>query len=179
MVRKIEVLPYDPAWENRFHEESARLSKVLGEEILAIHHIGSTAIPGIYAKPIIDILLEVQDIHKLDQFNDAMQAEGYQPEGEFGIPGRRYYFKGTDEQRTCHVHAFQYGDANIERHLVFRDYLQFHSKDAQAYSVLKQYLAQEFSTDIDSYISGKHDLIQEIHQHAYAWWAEQQGPKRG
>ena len=88
--------------------------------VVALHHIGSTSIPGIFAKPIIDILLEVSDLEKLDKQSHALVALGYERLGEFGIVGRRYFRKNSASGiRTHHVHAFQTGNAEIERHLAF------------------------------------------------------------
>jgi GrpB-like predicted nucleotidyltransferase (UPF0157 family) len=167
--RKIEVVPHNPAWADMFKVEAEKISTVFSPEIVAIEHIGSTAIVGIRAKPIIDILVEVRDIEVVGRFNDEMIQLGYEPRGEFGIPGRRYFSKGTDTMRTHHVHIFQTGNPEIERHLNFRDYLRAHSKDAQAYSHLKEELAQRFSDDPDNYTDAKSEFIREIDRKAIDW----------
>jgi GrpB-like predicted nucleotidyltransferase (UPF0157 family) len=100
-MRTIEVVAYDPSWPGVFEIEREVLSRVLGELAVEIHHIGSTAVPGLVAKPIIDILVEVHDMAALDRLNPAMEAIGYDCMGEYGIPGRRYYRKGGDH-RTHH-----------------------------------------------------------------------------
>jgi GrpB-like predicted nucleotidyltransferase (UPF0157 family) len=169
MLRVITVVPYDPHWPDLFRAEANELAEILGEEMVAIHHIGSTAIPGIHAKPIIDILVEVEDIERIDAFNQQMTKRGYLPKGEFGIRGRRFFMKGTEENRTHHVHVFQTGDPEFERHLAFRDYLRAHPEEAQAYSRLKQELARRFPHDIDSYMAGKNDWIKETERKAKAW----------
>jgi GrpB-like predicted nucleotidyltransferase (UPF0157 family) len=169
MLRRIMVVPYDARWPDLFQEEADELVTIFGEEVVAIHHIGSTAIPGIHAKPIIDILVEVQDIERIDAFNQEMTERGYLPKGEFGIRGRRFFIKGTEEIRTHHVHVFQTGDREYERHLAFRDYLRAHPAEAQVYSRLKQELARRFPHDIDSYMAGKNDLIKETERKAKAW----------
>jgi GrpB-like predicted nucleotidyltransferase (UPF0157 family) len=169
MPRRVTVVPYDACWPDLFQEEADDLTAILGDEVVAIHHIGSTAIPGIYAKPIIDILVEVQDIERMDTLNREMTEHGYLPKGEFGIAGRRFFIKGTEESRTHHVHVFQTGDPEYERHLAFRDYLRAHPEEAQAYSRLKRELAQRFPHDIDGYMAGKNDLIKETERKAKAW----------
>jgi len=148
---------------------------VLGQEVMAIHHVGSTAIPNISAKPIIDILVEVHDIGKIDEFNGEMIKLGYQPKGEFGISGRRFFIKGDDSTRTHHVHIFQTGDPKVERHLNFRDYMIAHPKAAQAYSRLKEKLAQKFPKDIEGYIEGKDGFIKEMDKRAAVWKKSQVG----
>ena len=169
MVRRIQVVPHDPNWSKLFRAEADEITAILGQEVVAIHHIGSTAIPGISAKPIIDLLVEVHDIEKINDFNEEMIELGYQPKGEFGIPGRRFFIKGDDANRTHHIHTFQTGNPRIERHLNFRDYLRAHPEEAQAYSRLKEELAQRFPEDIESYMEGKDGLIKEIEREAQAW----------
>lgn len=169
MVRRIEVVPHDPAWARAFRQEAEALRLLLGEETLAIHHIGSTAIPGIVAKPILDILVVVRDIAAIDALNPSMIARGYRPRGEKGISGRRYFIKGEDEHRSHHVHMFQASDPNIQRHLAFRDYLIAHPEDARAYGALKQELAARFPEDAGRYSDGKQAFVQGIEQAARAW----------
>ena len=88
---KVIVVPPDPAWPDAFDAASRELAGALGENLFIIHHIGSTAIPGIWAKPVIDLLPVVRDIARVDEHVAAMQALGYESKGEFGIPGRRYF----------------------------------------------------------------------------------------
>ena len=97
-MRKIVVVDYRPEWAEAFEREAARIANVLGENMVAIHHIGSTSVPGLCAKPIIDIMPVVRDIGAVDECNEGFIALGYTPMGEFGIPGRRYFHKGGDEQ---------------------------------------------------------------------------------
>lgn len=169
MVRRIEVVPYNPDWSNLYRVETDKIAAVLSPEVIAIHHIGSTAIPNISAKPIIDILVEVRAIEKIDEFNEKMTELGYQPKGELGIPGRRFFIKNEDSTRTHHVHIFQTEAIEVEQHLNFRDYLVAHPEEAQAYSRLKEKLAREFPEDRESYIEGKDGFIKEILQNAKAW----------
>jgi GrpB-like predicted nucleotidyltransferase (UPF0157 family) len=169
MVRKVQVVPHDPNWSKLFQAEADTIAAVLGREVMAVHHIGSTAIPNISAKPIIDILVEVPDIEKMDEFNEEMIRLGYWPQGEFGIPGRRFFVRGDDSARTHHVHIFQTGDPKVESHLNFRDYMIAHPQVAQAYGRLKEELAQEFPEDIEGYMEGKDGFIKKIDKKARAW----------
>lgn len=99
---------------------------------------------------------------RLDSKRSAMEQLGYEAMGEFGIPGRRYFRKDDASGiRTHHVHAFQSGSPEIERHLVFRDYMIAHPEAAQAYSLLKQRLAQEYPGDKEAYMDGKDPFIKE------------------
>ncbi len=169
MPRQIEVVPYDPVWPRLFAEEAARLAAIFGQEIVAIHHIGSTAIPTIQAKPIIDMLVEVRDIEKIDAFNATMSGLGYLPRGEFGIAGRRFFIKGDEIHRTHHIHMYQTGHPRIAHHRDFRDYLLAHPEEAQEYSRLKEDLARRYPTDVESYMAGKDGLVKELDQKAKAW----------
>lgn len=167
--RVIEVVAHNPDWPKLFKKEADEIKAVFGQEVVVIHHIGSTAIPGISAKPIIDVLVEVQDIEKIDDFNEEMTGRGYQPKGEFGIPKRRFFIKGGDATRTHHIHVFQTGHPGIESHLNFRDYMIAHPEEAQAYSRLKEELARRFPEDIESYMAGKDGLIKGVDRRAKAW----------
>jgi GrpB-like predicted nucleotidyltransferase (UPF0157 family) len=169
MVRRVEVVPYDPEWNQKYENEARIIKSIFKKEIFATHHFGSTAIPGISAKPIIDILVEVCDIHRIDKYNKDMIEQGYIPKGESGIPNRRLFIKGSEEFRISHIHVFQKGDSEITRHLKFRDYMIAHPKDAQEYSQLKERLAREHPENIDGYIDGKAAFIKKLDKMAKAW----------
>lgn len=171
MSRTIEVVPHDPAWDALFQAERDALRQAFEGEALAIHHIGSTSIPGIKAKPVIDILVEVRDIDRVEDHDEAMTALGYEPKGELGIPGRRFYIKGGEEHRSHHVHVFECGHPEIARHRDFCAYLRAHPEMAARYSALKEDLAREFKQDLDRYTEGKTGLIREIDRKARLWAA--------
>ena len=173
-MRHIVVLPHDPAWAQVFEDEAALLRPIFGGNLVVIHHFGSTAIPGIHAKPVIDMLPVVKDIAAVDALNPQMEAIGYEPMGEYGIPGRRFFRKEIDGIRSHHVHAFQQGDSEIERHLNFAAFLRAHPEEAQAYSQLKIKLAQQFPHDINGYCDGKDALIHELDEKASQWMQEQE-----
>ncbi|KAM3093829.1 GrpB family protein [Phormidesmis sp. 146-12] len=169
-MKKVEVVPHDPNWWEAFEVESQRVTDALGENVVAIHHIGSTAIPGIYAKPIIDLLVEVKDIVKVDGQSSSMESLGYEVMGEYGILGRRYFRKNSQEGvRTHHVHTFKLGSDQVERHLAFRDYMVAHPEDAQRYSELKRELARKHLQNVDEYVDGKDGFIKEMDKKAAQW----------
>ena len=172
-MRKVEVCPYTDEWVVMFMEESKNLKQIFGNEIVAVHHIGSTSVHGIKAKPIIDIMLVVKDINAVVTFDHEMRNLGYEPKGENGIPGRRYFQKGGDN-RTHHLHIFNDGSDQIERHLAFRDYLRVFPDVSKRYGDLKQELACEFPYDIESYINGKEELVREIERKALQWYKKNQ-----
>jgi GrpB-like predicted nucleotidyltransferase (UPF0157 family) len=169
MTRIIEVVPYNPHWPDRYRQEARQIAAALASEIILIHHVGSTAIPGIKSKPVIDCLIEVREIEKVDAQNDAMIALGYEPRGENGIPGRRYFVKRIADTHTHHLHIFQVGHPEIDRHLDFRDYLRVHPTDVKAYSQLKEDLAQKYQHDSVAYTEGKRTFIHVIDRRAAEW----------
>jgi len=121
-MRIVEIFEYNKQWEEVFKKEESFITGILGEELIQVYHIGSTAIPNIRSKPVIDIMLEVCNIEKLDAFNKAFEELGYEIMGKFGIKGRRFYQK-CGNNRTHHIHAFEKGSQEIERHILFRDYM--------------------------------------------------------
>lgn len=171
-MRKMEVRPYEAQWATLFREEAQLLQRIFGDEIVEIHHIGSTAVPGLLAKPIIDILPVVRDITRVDDYNSEMLAHGYEPRGERGHAGRRYFSKGGDE-RTHHVHMYQAGHPAIDRHLAFRDYLRVHPDEAKHYGDVKAELAKRFPYDSGGYVKGKDSLAKALEQKALVWKCSQ------
>ena len=170
MLRRVEVVPHSPEWAEEFRAEAKRLEKALGDDLVAaVHHVGGTAIPGISAKPIIDVLLEVRDVERLDERTPEMTALGYEARGEFGLPGRRFFVKDAAERRTHHIHAYATGNPELDRHLSFRDFMISHPEHADAYGRLKEELAARFPTDIEAYMDGKDAFIKEMERRALAW----------
>ena len=158
----IVVVEYNLEWNREFEKESALIKDVLGDNCIAIHHIGSTAVSGLAAKPIIDMMPVVKSLEAVDAVRDGLEALGYEYMGEFGIPGRRYMRKGGSE-RTHQVHVFREDDReNIERHLAFRDYLRTHDDARDEYARLKKELAVKFPYDIDGYCDGKDEFVKRL-----------------
>src|SRR5215203_6087144 len=123
-MSKVILVPHDLSWEKAFEAEAHRVRSGIKDNVVAIHHIGSTSIPGIYAKPVIDILVEVHDITDVDTRSASMEALGYEAMGEFGIEGRRYFRKDDERGLRSHqIHVFEYGSDQVRRHIAFRDYL--------------------------------------------------------
>ncbi len=167
----IVVEAHNPRWKHDFTIESERLKGVLGDYANEIHHIGSTSIPGIFAKPIIDILIDSPSLAQIDLQSSKMESIGYEAMGEFGIEGRRYYRKSNAQGvRTHHIHIFATGSDHLYRHIVFQDYLIAHPEIAQSYSQLKSALTAQKSTSQSAYIQGKDPFIKE-HEAAAIRWA--------
>lgn len=172
-ARPVVVVDHQTAWGAQFQAEAAAIHRALPADVVYIHHIGSTAVSGLPAKPIIDILPVVRDVSALDGAGCAALVQlGYEARGEYGLPGRRYFVK-----RDCrtgkppvHVHAYQVGHPDVARHLAFRDFLRHQPEVATAYGRLKVSLAAQHPQDIEAYMDGKDAFVQEQQQRAIAWW---------
>jgi GrpB-like predicted nucleotidyltransferase (UPF0157 family) len=151
-------------WNSSYVNEVSALMKIVGKKSIRFHHIGSTSIPGILAKPIIDILGEVESLTFLDDHQEQVEAEGYLYRGEYGIPGRRYIVGLSPETKKhrVHFHIFQKGDPEIRRHLAFRDYLREHPEIAKEYERLKLDLKDKNEFDKGKYQDGKAGFCESI-----------------
>jgi GrpB-like predicted nucleotidyltransferase (UPF0157 family)/uncharacterized protein YciI len=170
---KIDLVPHSPQWDMAFQEESKIIADILGRNFITLHHIGSTAIPGILAKPILDILPVVKNIHEVDPLTFQFEALGYEAKEEYGMPGRRFFLKSKNGKRLCNVHIFEEGHPDIERHLLFRDYMRAHPQEAAQYSQLKEELVAKSADDIERYCWGKEDFIKEMEKRALQWQSHQ------
>lgn len=168
MPQHITVVNYNSEWPLKYAKERDYITEILKDNCISIYHIGSTSVPGLAAKPIIDIMAVVRSLERVDTVAEKFSDIGYEYLGEFGIEGRRYLRKGGDE-RTHQVHIFQTDDwNNIERHLAFRDYMRTHDKERNEYAQIKKDLAQKFPYDIDRYCDGKEDFVREMEERALA-----------
>jgi len=154
----VEVVAYNPRWPLLFENEAKRIMQALGDNCQTVHHIGSTSIPGLPAKPIIDMLPVVKNILAVDQATGAMESLGYVSKGEHGIVFRHFFQKN----QHYNVHVYEENDPEISRYLKFRDWMRTHELDAQAYARLKQELAKKFPTDILQYCLGKDSFVAQI-----------------
>lgn len=169
MRQHIVVTEYSPEWAAEFERESEMIKNILKDNCVAIHHIGSTAVAGLKAKPIIDMMPIVADLRKVDALASEFEKIGYEYLGEFGIAGRRYLRKGGAE-RTHQIHIFEATNhADIERHLAVRDYLRAHNEAAEEYGNLKETLARKFPYDIDAYCDGKDEFVKKLEKTALEW----------
>ena len=172
MHRPVILVDHDPEWKRLAADEACRIGEALGEALVAIHHIGSTSIPGIKAKPIIDLVGVVRDLPSLEARNPSLEKIGYLPRGEAGIAGRRYFTKDTRGARTHHLHCFVVGHSDIDRHLLFRDYLIAHPQAAFEYQRLKEDLARKFPDDSAAYTEAKTPFIRRTDDAAREWAAD-------
>ena len=165
MAEPVAVVEYDPRWPARYDEERERLAAALGDDAAVIEHIGSTAVPGLAAKPIIDILVAARRFPLGASHVAAMEALGYEHLGEYGIPGRAYFRRRSPRPRTHHVHVYAAGYDRIRAHLLFRDYLRAHPMEAARYGDLKRELARRH-LDPAAFQTGKSAFIVEVLERA-------------
>ena len=164
MSQHITVIEHNPLWIKKYEEESSLIKSILANNCIAIYHIGSTSVKDLAAKPIIDIMVVVRSLEKVDDAAKNFLKIGYEYLGEFGMTGRRYLRKGGDE-RTHQIHIFQADDwNNIGRHLAFRDYMRTHEKEREEYAKIKIALAKRFPYDINGYCDGKENFVREIEE---------------
>ena len=164
-TRNIVVVPYDEKWKLRFEEIAGELSAALGDLAHSIEHVGSTSVPGLAAKPIIDIDVVIEDESKLQAVVDALAKIGYQYEGNLGIPGREAFgYEGKTHLMEHHLYVCPADSPELHRHLSFRDYLRGHPEAVKEYSRIKEEAARLFPHDIDGYINHKGTLIEKIYK---------------
>ncbi len=164
---------YDCEWPAQFALEATRLQQLLGDEIVIVHHIGSTSVPGLASKPIIDLLVEVRDIVRIDALTGRLQEAGYRAWGEYGLPGRRFFTRDRGPYRTHNIHMYQVGDPDLERHLAFCAYLRAHSDTAAEYAALKRECYARFPANVECYNDCKNDWIKRLEPIAIEWYRRQ------
>ncbi|WP_235532737.1 GrpB family protein [Sphingomonas sp. Leaf412] len=162
--RAVRLAPYDPRWAGVAAREGERLRALLGPVAVAIEHIGSTAIPGIVAKPVIDLLGMADSLRAIDARRATIEAAGYDWRGEYGITGRRYCTLSDPRtgRRTIHLHWFARGADAAARHIAFRDHLRAHPALAAEYAGVKQACAARHPMDAGAYTECKAPWIARI-----------------
>lgn len=165
------VVPHDSNWKLAFEIEAKAIENALRKTPIQLHHIGSTAIPGILAKPIIDLLGVVPKLDDAEANARVFEGLGYEVMGAYGIEGRRY-FRKTDSNgtRTHHLHVFEKGSIHVERHLAFRDFLRTYPNVAEEYSLLKESLTQGDAPSWEAYMDGKDPFVRRVEPQAVDWF---------
>lgn len=162
----VALMPYDPTWARLFQSEADRLRSVIGDSVFDIQHVGSTAIPGIHAKPIIDIGVAVASFEEATRCIARLEWLGYSYLGENGVPRRHYFHKSSGDVRTHHLHINELGSRDWLNQTAFCDALRRDPNLASAYNHLKQTLAQQFPADRVAYLAGKADFIRHVLEQA-------------
>ncbi len=160
---EVVIAVYDLSWPEIYAGEAQAIRQALGDILVGVEHVGSTAIPGLAAKPVIDILVGVTVLAEAEAKIPALEALGYECRGENGIPGRLFFRKGLVEfRRTHHLHMVEAGHEQWKSLLAFRDYLRSHPGDAQRYEALKRALAEQFRDNRAAYSKGKTQFVQAV-----------------
>lgn len=160
----VVIVEYNPRWPAMYQEERQSILTATGDLIVAIEHIGSTAVPGLGAKPIIDIMAAVRELVDAERCVEPLKTIGYEyvPEYNDIIPERRYFHKGPAEARTHHLHMVELTSDFWERHMLFRDFLRTHPEEAQQYYDLKKELAGKYRSDREGYTEAKTAFIESV-----------------
>ncbi len=175
MLQPIPVIlaAYNPEWPRIAAAHAERL-QALGPNLMAVHHIGSTSVPGLIAKPIIDLIPVVTSLTNLDEQRQHIEALGYQWHSEFGISGRRYCTLADEAGiRVVQLHFFEADSPHLERHIAFRDYLRAHPKDANAYAIEKRRAQNLHPANSHAYADEKDKWIRTAETKALIWASRQ------
>jgi|ERR1700722_19130713 GrpB-like predicted nucleotidyltransferase (UPF0157 family) len=173
MPRPVILVPYNPDWPRMAAEYAERLQQ-LGSVLIAVHHIGSTSVRRLAAKPIIDLMPVVTSLADLDGQRRIVEALGYWWRGEFGLPGRRYCSLDDESGvRLTQLHFFAADSPEVERHIAFRDYLRAHPETSRAYEEEKRRARDLHPDDTGAYTDEKDRWIRETEKTALAWFAVQ------
>jgi GrpB-like predicted nucleotidyltransferase (UPF0157 family) len=161
---------YSPDWPAEFQREAARLRELLPGEIVTVHHIGSTSVPGLAAKRVIDLLPLIRSVSRLDDLTGNLEAAGYKAWGEYGLPGRRFFTKDHNGYRTHNLHFYEANDPDVERHLAFCAFLRKHDSIRDEYGAMKRALFLRLEPDMEAYNAAKDDWIKQVERLALAWY---------
>ncbi len=153
----VRLTRHSPLWARRFANEKRRLARYLPRPGPIIEHIGSTAIPDLDAKPIIDIAVSIPSLARLPTYIRALESAGYTYRGEYGLPGRHFFVRGAPV--THHLHIVDRASPHWTRWLAFRDYLRMVPEEAKAYNTFKRQLARKYAHDRDAYTKAKTPFV--------------------
>ncbi|MCX7016889.1 MAG: GrpB family protein [Candidatus Sumerlaeota bacterium] len=162
----VRLEPYDPAWARHFSREAARIRKALGDRIEDIQHVGSTSVPGLLAKPVIDIAIAIRDLADVDDCVEPLETLGYLYFGDQEKRGDHFFAKGPDRTRTHYVHVVESGSSNWNEYLLFRDRLRENPNLRNRYARLKQKLADLCADDRKTYTKRKKSFIERVVEQA-------------
>ena len=164
-TKRIMVVPYCPQWKQDFKTIRAELLTVLGEETIAIEHVGRTSVEGLAAKPIIDLDVVIRDMDVFASAAEKLAKAGYRHEGNLGIEGREAFdYSEKEHLQKHHLYVCPAESPELRRHLAFRDYLRSHPDAVREYSRIKQEGAQRYPDDIDGYLAHKTGFILDVYQ---------------
>ena len=164
MPRSVTIVDYDPQWPLLFERERSRLLPAMGDRVVSFQHVGSTSVPGLSAKPTVDMMVGVRQEADAQDCVPLLIELGYtyKPATQLEIPGWYFLDRRTADGEDYHLHMVVYGSDFWNRHLLFRDYLRSHPEVARQYEALKRELAFQYGTDRMGYCDAKTDFIQSV-----------------
>lgn len=164
-TKRVTVVSYDQAWPGEFLKILGQLAPFILPPAIRIEHVGSTSVPGLWAKPIIDIDVVIRDMTVLPEIIARLAGIGYRHEGDLGIPGREAFcYDGKPELKAHHLYVCPESSPELRRHIAFRDYLRAHPDAVAEYGRIKREGAALFPDDIDAYIAHKSPVIEKIYR---------------
>ena len=164
---KVRLEAHNPEWAKMFEAEAKELRQLFGDLILEIEHVGSTSIPNICAKPIIDIQVSLRSLADFEQVRHLFEQAPYSVKPD-PVPDEQLIRKGEETNRLFLIHVVENGSERYINTLLFRDYLLSHPETAKAYEALKIELATKYANDRPSYTAAKSDFIQDVIKQAKA-----------
>ena len=164
MPGRVAVVEYDPEWPRLYGEEAERVRAAFGDLVVEIEHMGSTAVPGLAGKPLIDISVGLTHLEISQEHVRAMERLGYEYLDEYGLPGRLYF-----QTESRHVHAVEWGGKHWHRHRAFREYLRAHPDEARAYGDVKRRIAP-LAAGFHDYWERKQPYTNALFQRAWRWY---------
>jgi GrpB-like predicted nucleotidyltransferase (UPF0157 family) len=170
----LELAEYDPDWPRRYEAEAARIREALGPGVAEIEHMGSTAVFGLAAKPVIDVSVGLERLELSPEQTAAMERLGYEYLGENDLPGRLFFRRDEAGRRACHVHVVEHGGEHWHRHRALREYLRSHPDEAERYAAEKRRLAAG-SASHGEYWEDKQPYMDELFARAWRWYRTGRG----
>ncbi len=158
----VELEPYNENWEKDYENEKKLLEMVLKDYIREIHHVGSTSIKGLYAKPVIDILIVIDSLKDIDKIEEILKNYDYENRGQQGVDDRYFFAKGGEEARTHYIHFVEPKSKTYYNQLYFKKYLMEHEEYKEKYCNLKKELALVYASDRPKYTQGKNEFITNV-----------------
>ena len=163
----VKLVDYDKKWQEDYKDEEKLLKKVLKDQIIEIHHIGSTSIPGLQAKPVIDILIVIKDLNEIDKIENKLKEYNYENRGQQGVEDRYFFAKGPEDARTHYIHFTEPNSATYYNQVYFKRYLIEHPEYITKYCELKKELACKYADERPKYTKGKNDFITDVIKKAH------------
>ena len=158
----VELQNYNENWNEEYKREEKLLKSVLGDKIIEVHHVGSTSIKGLKAKPIIDILLVVKSLDEIEEIERLLKPYDYENRGAQGILDRYFFAKGPEDARCCYLHIVKPNSDTYYNQVYFKKYLINHPEYLKKYCDLKEELASLYASDRPKYTKGKNDFIKNV-----------------